>query len=195
MSFIPWSDDYLVHVRVIDNDHKALFEIVNSLHDSVTTNACTTQISSTLKALQDYVAQHFAREELYMKEAGYPNFEGHVTKHNNLKGTVQGLIDFYNTDPSKVDTDKLLSFLRDWLINHILKSDMAYVPYLLGKKEGCQVVKSGKSSSAPSGKPVRSLMIKVPTGDADVIAKIAAALFEDNDKAKEIRALAAKLGD
>ena len=31
-----------------------------------------------------------------------------------------------------IGTDKFLEFIRDWLTSHILKSDMAYVPYIKG---------------------------------------------------------------
>ena len=35
MSYFPWSEEYSVHLRVIDNDHKDLVNTVNTLHEAI----------------------------------------------------------------------------------------------------------------------------------------------------------------
>ena len=35
MNLFEWSQDYAVGIRLIDNDHRGLFETINALHEAV----------------------------------------------------------------------------------------------------------------------------------------------------------------
>lgn len=136
MVFMPWSDDYLVGIAAIDQDHKTLFTLVNRLHQRVEKGEDEDAIGEALDGLIDYIDTHFAREERYMEECGYPDLVGHTRKHRSLARTVHSLKIMFDDDPPALSSDEILSFLRDWLTNHILKSDMDYVPYVTGRKKG-----------------------------------------------------------
>ncbi len=135
MSYFPWSDEYSVHLRVIDNDHKDLVSTVNDLHDAISDGSTNEQISHVIGALAKYVDEHFAREEALLEAYDYPDLARHKRIHRHLTRTVHSIRIVFGNDPTKIDPDKLLDFLRDWLVTHILKEDMRYAPFLRGDEQ------------------------------------------------------------
>ena len=135
MSYFPWSDEYSVHLRVIDNDHKDLVNTVNSLHEAIGNSATRGQIGHIIGNLAKYVDEHFSREEALMETYDYPDLARHKRIHRHLTRTVYALRIIFTSKPQKIDPAKLLTFLREWLINHILQEDTKYAPYLRGDME------------------------------------------------------------
>jgi len=130
MAYLEWSNKYLTGIPNIDDEHKNLFAIINVLHDNVQKNDPETNAAPVLAALGQYVKKHFASEEMVMRQAEYPSIADHIEKHRAINRKVQRYIDQCNDDPRAVDVGELLDFLKRWLVNHVLKSDMDYVPYV-----------------------------------------------------------------
>ncbi|MBT5050540.1 MAG: hemerythrin family protein [Rhodospirillaceae bacterium] len=135
MSYFPWSDEYSVHLRVIDNDHKDLVNTVNSLHEAISAGAARGQIGQIIGNLAKYVDEHFSREEALMETYDYPDLASHKRLHRHLTRTVYAIRIIFTSKPKKIDPTKLLTFLREWLIHHILQEDTKYTPYLRGDME------------------------------------------------------------
>ena len=130
MPYIEWSDDYKTGHREIDAEHWGLFALVNDLHDKLQAGAADASIQATIEALVAYVDSHFEREEALMAAGGYPDIEAHRQFHQRLKGRVLAYRDAYADDPHGFDYYRFMDFLGDWLRGHIMKEDMAYIPYL-----------------------------------------------------------------
>lgn len=130
MPFIEWTSDYSVHHSALDHDHQTLVRMINALHEASGTDTQTDVIRDTISALRRYVQSHFAREERIMIEAGYPDAEAHAQGHRRIEATVADIESLYACSPEEVDAARVLDFLKNWLLDHILKSDMAYTPYL-----------------------------------------------------------------
>jgi hemerythrin-like metal-binding protein len=82
-----------------------------------------TAIGAVLDELIKYTAFHFEFEEKMMEAAGYADFVRHATEHKKLVADVLAhKARFERGDTLSAD---LLSFIRDWLMNHILKTDRA----------------------------------------------------------------------
>lgn len=142
MTFFPWSDEYSVHLRVIDNDHKDLVGIVNSLHDAIRTGRAMGEIGHIIGNLAQYVDDHFTREEALMEAYDYPGLADHKRIHRHLTRMVFAIRTVFAHNPKEIDPAKLLRFLRDWLVHHIIEEDKKYVPFLRGEA-------GGRSVSAP----------------------------------------------
>jgi len=127
MPFLEWSEEYATDISVIDRDHKNLFLIVNVLHDSVESGSARTRLVSLLAALHEYVKKHFATEELLMRQAKYPGLKDHMEQHRSLMQKVHGYVDQFEDNPDSIDLKELLEFVREWLTEHVLKTDMDYV--------------------------------------------------------------------
>lgn len=132
MSYFPWSEEYSVHLRVIDNDHKDLVNTVNALHEAISGGANRGNIGHIIGNLAKYVDEHFSREEALMETYDYPDLARHKRIHRHLTRTVYAIRIIFGSKPKTIDPSKLLSFLRDWLIHHILEEDTKYAPYMRG---------------------------------------------------------------
>lgn len=130
MAFVEWSDDFKTGNREIDAEHWGLFALVNDLADKVHHGAADTSVAATIEALVAYVEAHFEREEGLMAAAGYPDLEGHKIAHKRLEEKVGFFGEAYASSPETFPYEDFLVFLGGWLTNHIMKEDMAYVPYL-----------------------------------------------------------------
>jgi hypothetical protein len=74
-----------------------------------------------------------------MEAYSYPNLAQHKRLHRHLRRTVYATQAVFGKDPMDVDPAKMLRFLRDWLMHHIVEEDKKYVPYLRDN-EAAQIV-------------------------------------------------------
>jgi len=81
------------------------------------------QISNVLGELVEYTKVHFADEEAYMESINYEGLEAQKRAHAMFVEKIENI----NLDDVDENQDEylngLLSFLLDWLVNHILKVD------------------------------------------------------------------------
>lgn len=128
---MEWKEEYSVKVPSIDNQHKRLFALmgeVKQLKDKESED-----VKPVLKELLDYTLKHFIYEENLMEEYGFAELEDHRIAHDKLTGQVMDLK--HKVDNNEhIELESLLDFLNDWLVNHILKTDMKYSELLLQKK-------------------------------------------------------------
>jgi hemerythrin-like metal-binding protein len=91
-----------------------------------------TVMGSILQELAQYTVEHFQAEEKLMMEAGYSKLNEHKRVHEKL---VKEVLDFQRQfeGGSATVTLDLMTFLSDWLINHIKGVDRQYVPTLKGQ--------------------------------------------------------------
>lgn len=133
-AFMPWSESFSLGIRLLDNDHRQLFDIINTLHQAVLAGAERRVVGGILDALVSYTEGHFEREEAYLARYGYPERDAHMAEHRRLTGVVYGLKRQFDQDADKIIGRDVLTFLKTWLEKHILGSDMAFAPYLRGEK-------------------------------------------------------------
>lgn len=103
--------------------------MLNELNDAMREQRGRTVIGPILDGLLAYTKRHFAAEEAAMERCGYPNFERHCIEHKALTERVRLFASEYALGDALITID-VLYFLRDWLENHILRSDRAYTKYL-----------------------------------------------------------------
>jgi len=130
VAFLIWTPNYATGVRTIDGDHQVLFAMINKLHDSVAKNEAPLELAMLFRKLESYVESHFRREEDLLESVGYPDLENHRAQHRRLTAELADKIVAYEAAPD--DFDGLLEFLKAWLTGHVLKTDMAYVPFVEG---------------------------------------------------------------
>lgn len=125
---VPWRERYKTGIRAIDADHRMLFDIVNALIAESNNNSNADEIGSTFRALTEYVDTHFAREEKFLEQCDYRDLDDHKKLHQKLREKVLAIEELFHKNPSNLDLESVCKFLSDWLVHHILNSDMAYVP-------------------------------------------------------------------
>lgn len=130
MPFMEWRDEYSVHHATLDFDHQMLINIINQLFDAMASKQDHAVIGQVIGSLVRYVEIHFAREERVMKECRYPDLKPHAAKHREIEETVRDIHTLWLKAPQEVNSAEVMRFLRTWLVNHILKSDMKYAPFV-----------------------------------------------------------------
>jgi hemerythrin len=123
--FFKWSDTYSVNIPTIDEQHQELVNILNHLFVSVSKREGNKVIAGILDALMEYTQTHFALEERLMEEADYCDIESHKNEHKKLIGQLDQLCKKYMLEEKPIYFE-LLSFLRNWLREHILGCDSKY---------------------------------------------------------------------
>lgn len=122
-----WSDRFEMGVREMDEEHKILIEKINALVTAIDQQKSAPsreKLMASFLDLAQYTTQHFRDEENYMERTGYPLLAPHKKIHEKLLQQV-GLYGEALKNGS-LDEQKLISFLRNWLISHILGVDMQY---------------------------------------------------------------------
>jgi len=125
MAFIDWQENYSVGIKQFNDDHKELVKIINELHNGLVSNLGISQMTYVMDGLVNYTVGHFAREEKYMKKYDYSGYDEHKEEHEKLLNKVREYYQMLKDGRSSF-TIELMAFLKDWLVDHILGSDMEY---------------------------------------------------------------------
>lgn len=130
MAYFEWADDLVIDLGLIDQDHRHLIELVNTLH-TATSQGCGQEVVGRLfQALMTYTHEHFQREEQVMASVHFPNLESHQQVHRQFMADLAVLKSRYEKG-SITTASQLSSLLRDWLSLHIRRSDRKLRDYLL----------------------------------------------------------------
>lgn len=132
MAFVTWDTTLDVGVSQFNEDHRRLVGFINDLHGGIVSGLGIAQMTYILDGLIDYTKEHFGREEELMTTLAYPDIKTHRREHYDL---MKQVVDF-NTRLKGGQASfslELMSFLKDWLVNHIKGTDMKYREFFTGK--------------------------------------------------------------
>jgi len=120
-----WNDGYLLHIPIIDEQHKGFFLIYDELTKLDPATATGEQKFAIVEKLIEYLVHHFQMEEKLMQEAGYPDIEKHreehllfISKVNEFKRAFQ-----YK---NPVLLNQMIVFMQKWFLSHISETDARY---------------------------------------------------------------------
>ena len=130
--FLVWKDEYSVGIASIDEQHKRLVNLINQLQTAVKYSTGEIFEREALDELVDYTKTHFSYEEGLMEQNGYPDFEPHKAQHEQMIAKVEEVLAEYQRDHHAA-MENALSYLSDWLINHINGTDKEYSEFLIEK--------------------------------------------------------------
>ena len=131
MPLIIWNDSFSVRVKEMDNQHKTLVDLINKLHDAMKVGKGKEMIGDISASLTDYTRKHFAAEEALMKANNYAGYEEQKKAHVHLVSQIVDIQKKY--EAGTVLSQEVITFLKNWLMNHIQGMDQKYGPYLNSK--------------------------------------------------------------
>ena len=132
MATIEWRNDFSVNIGSIDKQHKAFINMFNEFVEAYQEGEAPDILYDTLKEMLDYLNNHFSEEESVMEKYGYPGLEEHRKEHMAFSGKTNEFIDDYFDGRQDLD-EKMLNYLSDWFIGHVMGTDMKYVPFFKDK--------------------------------------------------------------
>jgi hemerythrin len=121
-----WEEKYSVGVKLIDDQHKMMFETINTLIDILGGVPQKNEIDEIISKLVEYKKFHFATEEKYFDDFNYEYAEEHKAKHRDFNNKLDELV-AKNKDDSIILAFGLIDFLEDWLLDHLITEDQKYV--------------------------------------------------------------------
>lgn len=122
MPLMEWDETMSVGVEELDRQHQTLIDLINEAYAAIQKHDGH-MVSAILTRMQEYAALHFAAEERYMKDAGYPDLDAHTALHAAFVKDVEG---FQREQHKKTNLSKLFVYLSRWLTRHIMDEDRKY---------------------------------------------------------------------
>jgi hemerythrin len=133
-SMIEWRDKMSIDDGgVIDQDHKHLIEIINRFERMAADGLDRGEATEILYALKFYTETHFGREEQLQNLINFPEAADHHQEHQELIKALDDVIVHLQQSDDAVLPDvhrETANLLHDWLIGHILHSDLKMRVYV-----------------------------------------------------------------
>lgn len=127
-----WNESCETGIGAIDQDHKGLVDLINDLYEAMQDGTGGALLLPIFSALRHYTETHFAKEERFMVEGGAPDQEQHFQEHKMMMAKLAELESRHRSGEAAISL-QTLTFLRDWLKNHICAVDLAMAQQLQKK--------------------------------------------------------------
>ena len=125
MALKGWDNSFSVNHTTMDSDHKQLVLMISDLHEAMRVGQSKMVIEKLVKDLSHYSVNHFSREEQYLKESKHPDLDAQMQQHALFLNKVTEFKNNVDNGQPSIAI-KMLPFLNDWFLNHIMKIDMKY---------------------------------------------------------------------
>ncbi len=132
MPVVTWDEKYSVKIPEIDAQHRRLFDLINAFYEAIMDKQAEEGMKRILHGLIQYTEFHFQFEERLMERCRYPGLDAQRAAHKAFVQKVNGF-KTRNAEGKLLLTVEVTNFLKTWLVEHILASDMKYVPFLASR--------------------------------------------------------------
>lgn len=128
MQQIQWQDRFNIGVEVVDLAHRKLFSIVQKMMELyIEKHENKFVCIEGIKYFKAYALKHFAEEEAYMLEIGYPGYFAHKKLHDKMRWETLPMLEeaLYASDFSVEEVQRFIGVCTGWLTGHIIIEDRA----------------------------------------------------------------------
>ncbi|MDX9767133.1 MAG: bacteriohemerythrin [Ectothiorhodospiraceae bacterium] len=140
---VVWRPQMSVGNQLIDNDHRYLICLINTVELSLRVPENRDLVSAAIEQLMQYTADHFAREEAIQLKIQYPKYMAHKQEYQDImdelariRTRIEAMAGTSTAGDGSIaaahpeDVSELVALLRHWIIDHVLKVDVELKPYL-----------------------------------------------------------------
>jgi len=132
VELVEWNDSLSVGISKIDKEHQVLIKLINDLNDAMQNGTAKDIIGSIVGELVKYTVNHFKTEEDWFEEYNYPDTAAHKQEHSEFVAKAAEFQAGY-ADGSITLTIEIITFLSDWIEEHINGTDKKYTQFLNDK--------------------------------------------------------------
>jgi hemerythrin len=127
---VSWSPTFSVGVKLIDDQHKGLLNLVNDLFNHAIGDEAAERayFQKVIQQAVQYVKVHFATEEKIMLHTNFPGYAEHKKAHDAFVLTVVDNIRDFEAG-KKFTLSGFTKFLKEWVLTHIAIMDKQYFAY------------------------------------------------------------------
>ena len=128
-SYITFTPRLSVEYAPLDNQHKRWIELFNKIYQAYINKSDAASIKAVLKDLVDYTVWHFGFENRMMEKYNFKTYDEHKVQHDDILEELKVICNRFDNG-EEISIVNILEFLKKWLINHILKTDLVLGKYL-----------------------------------------------------------------
>jgi len=128
---MQWRPDFNLGIEKIDNQHKKIVELINALNAAFMEDQANERLGGIFSELIDYADYHFKDEEALFSVHNFPFTKEHKRMH---EGFIRKVNDLKNKfEDGQPVTFRLISFMKQWLTDHILDADREFAALVRSK--------------------------------------------------------------
>jgi len=129
MAVFTWNDKFSVSVESMDKQHKYFLDLLNNLNDQIQQKYDDETVTVAIHKLFNYAAFHFRDEENILNTTGFTGLKEQHREHGFFMEQVNEMEESLKHG-DRVQLGSVVSFLKDWFMNHIMSEDKKYAAYL-----------------------------------------------------------------
>ena len=131
LNLITWSNTLSCGIKLIDDQHKHLVDLVNEMFRHVTSDEKQEDFyfNKVIQEVVNYIKVHFSTEEKIMRVIKFSGYAEHKKAHDSFILTVADTIS-ESKSGKKVSLYIFTKFLKEWILSHIAVMDKQYFAYL-----------------------------------------------------------------
>ncbi len=133
MEFFKWKDSFSIGINELDRQHQSFLDCLNDCHSMVGNNKLASAYPALIQRLRKYATEHFRFEEALMRKFGYKELERQEKQHLYFVAQISEL-EAAQAKGNDTSVQSVMSFLRDWFLEHILTQDKAFASYVRAAK-------------------------------------------------------------
>ncbi len=141
---LKWDQKYSVNIDKFDRAHEELFALINDMSDTMTSDSDRDKMVADAENLMRFLQIHFIREERLMADFELAGRDEHRAVHDRVYKRMEEAVSRLREDKTGAMTETV-SFLKDWLPEHIVKMDMQY-----GRAAYARTAKAPETHRVPS---------------------------------------------
>ena len=125
-----WNDALETGIRQIDSQHQELIDLINGFELAHLEGRGTELLEGMLANLMGYAMFHFSTEERLMLGMGTRTHAAHhIVEHRKFEEKLKSMKANPSGDATQ-DAAELIDYLKQWLLHHIMNTDMAMAKLL-----------------------------------------------------------------
>lgn len=128
---ITWSNTLACGIKIIDDQHKGLVDLVNEMYNHVIGDESRENeyFNRVIQEAVQYIKVHFATEEKILKAVKFPGYAEHKKAHDGFILTVVENIKDYKSG-KRISISSFTKYLKEWILSHIAVMDKNYFEHI-----------------------------------------------------------------
>jgi hemerythrin len=130
---VELSPSFELECRQLDDDHRRLVDIVNHIVDALDSGR-TQEGGDMVPEFIDLARKHFAHEEAFLRQLGYPEAEAHHESHLQLRAKMDRMLALSKTvSKNKLACESLRKELVFFIMDDVINEDLNFKSFLANK--------------------------------------------------------------
>lgn len=125
MALIKWRDSYATGIKEMDDEHRELIAIINTLYEMIRDKENYDELKRVYERMYNYSLHHFSHEEQILEESQFSGLAEQKEQHVSFVARLEEMKEQLLSADESI-TPEVYKFLREWWLHHIVEVDGRY---------------------------------------------------------------------